>query len=82
MRAAWRALELTASLLGKSNRNLVSDLYVAALNLNACIQAAKFNVLANTPYLKDREVAEAMEAEANELSAKSIALSAEILANA
>ena len=81
MRAACRALELNRELLGKSNRNLVSDLYVAALNLNACVQAAKYNVLANTPYFRDQEEAARLEDEARQLSDVSAKLSAEILAD-
>ena len=81
-RAARRGLQLARELLGKSNRNLVSDLYVSALNLNACIRAAKLNVLANTPYIKDRELAELMEREVQEISEEADALSGEILADA
>lgn len=80
LRAALRGLELTISLVGKSNKNLISDLYVAALNLNACIQAAKLNVLANTPYIVDRELAESMEAETAAISTRGAALAEAILA--
>lgn len=57
MRAGVCALRLAADMIGKSNANLVSDLYVAALNLNAGVQAASYNVAANIPYIADRELA-------------------------
>ncbi|MDO4382940.1 MAG: cyclodeaminase/cyclohydrolase family protein [Eubacteriales bacterium] len=81
-RAALRGLQLTQELIGKSNRQLVSDLYVATLNLNACIQAAKMNVVANTPALSDRKMAEAWDQEVAEIVAEAAKISSEILAEA
>lgn len=81
-RGALQGLRLNRQILGKSNKNLVSDLYVSALNLNACIQAAKMNVLANTPYLADRELAKSWEEEVTSIVREAQILTGEILANA
>ena len=51
------ALELTASLLGKSNESAASDLGVSALSLRAAVQGAWLNVLINIGSMKDRELA-------------------------
>ncbi len=81
-REALQGLRLNREILGKSNRNLVSDLYVSALNLNACIQAAKMNVLANTPYLEDRELAKSWEEEVADIVQEAQTLTDGILKNA
>ena len=58
MELAVEALELTASVLGKSNDSAASDLGVSALSLRAAIQGAWLNVLINIGSLKDKELAE------------------------
>lgn len=58
MELAAEALELTASLLGKSNASAVSDLGVSALSLRAAVQGAWLNVLINISSMKDRALAE------------------------
>lgn len=58
MELAVEALELTASLLGKSNESAASDLGVSALSLRAAVQGAWLNVLINIGSMKDRELAE------------------------
>ncbi len=78
-RAALRGLRLNCEILGKSNKNLVSDLYVSALNLNACIQAAKLNVLANTPSMESQETAHEWEQEVAEIEKEATELTAYIL---
>lgn len=79
MRAGVCALRLAADMIGKSNANLVSDLYVAALNLNAGVQAASYNVAANIPYIADRELAVSWGAEAGELAGAAAELAGQIL---
>ena len=79
MRAGVCALRLAADMIGKSNANLVSDLYVAALNLNAGVQAASYNVAANIPYIADRELAAGWGAEAGELAGAAAELAGQIL---
>ena len=58
MELAVEALELTASILSKSNVSAASDLGVSALSLRAAIQGAWLNVLINIGGLKDQELAE------------------------
>lgn len=58
MELAAEALELTASLLGRSNDSAVSDLGVSALSLRAAIQGAWLNVLINIGGMEDRALAE------------------------
>jgi len=79
MRAGTCALRLADSLIDRSNKQLVSDLYVAALNLNAGVQAAEFNVSANVPYIPDRELAESWKKESEKLSEEANTVSAKIL---
>ena len=79
MRAGTCALRLADSLIGRSNKQLVSDLYVAALNLNAGVQAAEFNVSANVPYIPDRELAESWKKESEKLSEEANTVSTKIL---
>lgn len=79
MRAGVCALRLAADMIGKSNANLVSDLYVAALNLNAGVQAASYNVAANIPYIADRELAASWGAEAGALAGAAAELAGQIL---
>lgn len=79
MRAGVCALRLAADMIGKSNANLVSDLYVAALNLNAGVQAASYNVAANIPYIADRELVASWGAEAGELAGAAAELAGQIL---
>ena len=58
MELAVETLELTASILGKSNDSAASDLGVSALSLRAAIQGAWLNVLINIGSLKNKELAE------------------------
>ena len=58
MEIAVETLELTDSILGKSNDSAASDLGVSALSLRAGIQGAWLNVLINIGSLKDKELAE------------------------
>ena len=56
------ALRLAATMKGRSNRMLESDIYVAALSLVSGIRSAKLNVDANLPVLEkaDPELASSM----------------------
>ena len=68
MHAGLRALELADMLIGKTNSNLVSDLYVAVFNLYAAIESAKLNVQANIPYISDKKCAFHLKKESEEIS--------------
>lgn len=49
MEDSLAALRLAATMKGRSNKNLESDIYVAALSLAAGIRSANYNVEANLP---------------------------------
>ena len=78
MELCVKALELTASLVGKTNQNAMSDLGVSALSLDAAIQGAWLNVLTNLGSLKDPEQAAAFRQEGQELLEKGLAISGKI----
>lgn len=81
MRDAVRGLELAKSLLGASNPNLASDIYVAALNLTCACRSAKYNVDANMSGIrrKDEALAESMASEAETLMTRMNELESGIL---
>lgn len=56
MTLGLQGIRMAAKLSGKSNPNAASDLGVAALCLNTCVQGAWFNVRINLPGLKDETV--------------------------
>ena len=78
MELAAETLELTASVLGKSNDSAASDLGVSALSLRAAIQGAWLNVLINIGSLKDPALAEDYRAKGEALLAKALPLADEI----
>ena len=78
MELAVETLELTASILGKSNDSAASDLGVSALSLRAAIQGAWLNVLINIGSLKDTALAEDYRAKGEALLAKALPLADQI----
>jgi formiminotetrahydrofolate cyclodeaminase len=74
MELAVEALELTQSILGKSNDSAASDLGVSALSLKAAIQGAWLNVLINIGSLKNTELAEDYRRKGEALLAKALPL--------
>ncbi len=62
MEDSLSALRLAATMKGRSNRMLESDIYVAALSLSSGIQSANLNVDANLPAIEkaDPEIASSM----------------------
>ena len=78
MELAEETLELTASILGKSNDSAASDLGVSALSLRAAIQGAWLNVLINIGSLKNKELAEDYRAKGEALLAKALPLADQI----
>lgn len=81
MELAVETLELTYSVLGKSNASALSDLGVAALSLGAAMRGAWLNVLINIGSLKDRAFAEEHRARGEALMAKGLPLSEQIYQN-
>ena len=78
MELAAETLELTASILGKSNDSAASDLGVSALSLRAAIQGAWLNVLINIGSLKDQELAADYRQKGEALLARALPLADEI----
>ena len=72
MELAVEALELTASVLGKSNDSAASDLGVAALSLRSAIQGAWLNVRINISSIKDQDLAERSRARGEALLDKAL----------
>ena len=80
MEIALETLELTDSILGKSNDSAASDLGVSALSLRAAIQGAWLNVLINIGSLKNKELAEDYRAKGEAILAKALPLADKIYA--
>lgn len=78
MELAVETLELTASILGKSNDSAASDLGVSALSLRAAIQGAWLNVLINIGSLKNKDLAEDYRKKGEALLAKALPLADQI----
>lgn len=81
MELATETLELTASLLGKTNDSAASDLGVSALSMRAAIQGAWLNVLINIGSLKDKELAEDYRKKGEAILAKALPLADQIYQN-
>ena len=70
MKASFRAFEICKAMAAEGNPASVSDAGVGALAARAAVLGACLNVKINAASLKDRNVAEPLIAEANELAAK------------
>ena len=81
MELATETLELTASLLGKTNDSAASDLGVSALSMRAAIQGAWLNVLINIGSLKNKELAEDYRKKGEAMLAKALPLADQIYQN-
>lgn len=80
MELSVETLELTESLLGKSNDSAASDLGVSALSLRAAIQGAWLNVLINIGSLKNKELAEDYRVKGEAMLEKALPLADKIYA--
>ena len=80
MEIALETLEMTDSILGKSNDSAASDLGVSALSLRAAVQGAWLNVLINIGSLKNKELAEDYRAKGEAILAKALPLADKIYA--
>lgn len=74
MECSLKALELTHSLLGKSNESAASDLGVAALMLKTAMQGAWLNVCTNISSIKDAAFADKYRKDGEALLAKALPL--------
>ena len=78
MELCCEAIDCIAVFAEKGSRLAVSDAGCGAVCCKAALQAASLNVFINTKSLKNREVAEEMNAKANEMLSKYCALADEI----
>ena len=78
MELCCQALDYVAVFAAKGSRLAVSDAGCAAVCCKAALQAASLNVFINTKTLKNREVAEEMNAKANDMLNKYCAVADEI----
>ena len=79
MKAALRVFEIVKAMADIGNPNSVSDAGVGALAARSAVLGAQLNVKINAAGLKNREVADALVAEAEQIAAEAIALEAEVL---
>ncbi len=79
MKAAYECFEIVKAMAETGNPNSVSDAGVGALAARSAVLGAELNVKINAAGLKDREVAERLISEANEIARKAVAQEAEIL---
>lgn len=78
MELAVETLELTHSILGKSNASALSDLGVSALSLGAAMRGAWLNVLINIGSVKDQAFADEYRARGEALLTRGLPLSEQI----
>lgn len=79
MKAAYECFEIVKAMAETGNPNSVSDAGVGALAARSAVLGAELNVKINAAGLKDRETAERLISQANEIARKAVALEAEIL---
>ncbi|MCQ2344762.1 MAG: glutamate formimidoyltransferase [Paludibacteraceae bacterium] len=79
MKASYATFDIIRAMAEEGNPNSVSDAGVGALAARAAVLGAGLNVKINAAGLKDRTVAEALVAEANQLIADACRQEAEIL---
>lgn len=79
MQASFRAFDICRAMAEEGNPNSVSDAGVGALAARAAVLGAGLNVKINAGSLKDREMADKLIGEANELIEKANAAEQEIM---
>lgn len=79
MRESVRSYELLKAMASEGNPNSVSDAGVGALAATAAVRGAHLNVRINAAGLSDREAAERLCAQAQEIEAEAVAAEAEIM---
>lgn len=79
MRTAVRIFDIVRAMAAEGNPNSVSDAGVGALAARSAVLGARLNVKINAAGLKDRTVADALVAEAEQLAAEAERLEKEVL---
>ena len=80
MKASLKVFEIVKAMAEIGNPNSVSDAGVGALAARSAVLGAQLNVKINAAGLKDREVADALVAEAEAIAAEAVKLEVETLA--
>ena len=80
MKAAYKAFDVVRAMAEEGNPNSVSDAGVGALAARSAVMGACLNVKINAAGLKDRAVADALVAEAEEIQRLAQQAEKEILA--
>lgn len=80
MRTVFQVIELLKTLEKKGSRLALSDVGVAVLFAKAALEGASLNIYINTKSMKDRETAEKLNRESDELIERSRILGEEIYA--
>ncbi|MEG0898132.1 MAG: cyclodeaminase/cyclohydrolase family protein [Oscillospiraceae bacterium] len=78
MELSLAALELTSSIVGKSNKSASSDLGVSALSIKAAVQGAWLNILINIGGIKDENFTGEYRKKGELILAKALPLADEI----
>ncbi len=78
MRLSLRALKLLPVLASKGNQNLITDAGVAAIGLFAGMKAARYNVLINLKWLKDKQEVQVRKDEVAQLLSEATKIVGEI----
>jgi len=78
METAYIGLKLTEKAVGKSNKNVASDLGIASINLEASIKSSWLNVLINLKEIEDKEFTEKYRNKGENLLKKGIELAEQI----
>ncbi len=80
MKASLKVFDIVRAMAEEGNPNSVSDAGVGALAARSAVMGARLNVKINAAGLKDREVADRLIAEAEEIAAKAAELEKEVIA--
>ncbi len=79
MKASLKVFDIVRAMAAEGNPNSVSDAGVGALAARSAVMGARLNVKINAAGLKDREVADRLIAEAEEIAARAAELEKEVL---
>ena len=81
MRACCKAIDLHQEFAAKGSAIAISDVGCGVISCQAALRAASLNVFINTASMKERDYAENINQEANEMLDKYVALAEEIFAS-
>ncbi len=73
-KVCFKAIKIHEDIVDKSSKIVISDIGVGVLCLRACLLGSKLNVKINTKSMKDREYADKISKEVNEIVEEGIAI--------